>query len=229
MGACCSPRGCDEFFDDKVARRDARRYRKKGVDAAAQRVVDLVRAHGVEGATVLEIGGGVGGIQLELLKAGAARTTNVELSPAYDRYAQELAREAGVADRVTRLLANVAGDGAEVEPADVVVMHRVVCCYPDYEALVGAAAARARRLLVLTYPPRNAASRLVVAAQNAFFRLARREFRTFAHPHRAVLAAAQPSGLRVVVKDRKRVWLIGALERVQPVSEPRGSLEPWRG
>ena len=213
MGACCSTRGYDDFFDEKVARRDAKRYRKKGLDAAAQRVVDLARAHGVEGATVLEIGGGVGGIQLELLKAGAARTTNVELSPAYDRYAGELAREAGVGERVTRLLTDVASDGGDVEPADVVVMHRVVCCYPDYDALVGAAAARARRFLVLTYPPRNAVSRVAVATLNAFFRLARREFRTFAHPHRAVLAAAEARGLRVVARERKRVWLIGALER----------------
>lgn len=201
------------MFGDKVARHDAQRYRRKGAGSVARRVVDLVRAHGVEGATVLEIGGGVGAIQLELLKAGAAHATNVELSPAYDAYAEELAREAGAADRVTRLLADVATDGADVGPADIVVMHRVVCCYPDYEALVGAAAARARRLLVMTYPPRNAASRFVVAAQNGFFRLARREFRTFAHPPRAVLAAAEARGLQIVARDRKRVWLIAALER----------------
>ena len=213
MGTCCSPRGYDRVFDDKVARRDAKRYRRKGADAAARRVVELVRRHGVDGATVLEIGGGVGAIQLELLKAGAARTTNVELSRAYDRYAEDLAREAGVADRVTRLLADVASDGAAVAPADVVVMHRVVCCYPDYEALVGAAATRANRLLVLTYPPRNPVSRVVVAAMNAFLRIARREFRTFAHPPRAVRAVAVAHGLRVVAKDRKRVWLITALER----------------
>ena len=213
MGACCSGRGYDEFFDDKVARRDAKRYRKKGVDAAARRVVDLVRARGVEGATVLEIGGGVGGIQLELLKAGAARATNVELSPAYDRYAEELAHEAGVAERVTRVLADVASDGADVEPADVVVMHRVVCCYPDHEALVGAAAARARRLLVLAYPPRNVLSRAAVVVVNAFLRIARRDFRTFVHPPREIVAAASARGLRVVASDRKRVWLISALER----------------
>ena len=40
--------------------------------------------------TVLEVGGGVGAIQLELLRAGAAGTTNVELSAAYEPYAAEL-------------------------------------------------------------------------------------------------------------------------------------------
>jgi 2-polyprenyl-3-methyl-5-hydroxy-6-metoxy-1,4-benzoquinol methylase len=213
MSCDCHRTGYRRFFNKRFARRVARKYRKRGLDGPSQQIADFVVSRGVEGATVLEIGGGVGGIQLELLKAGAARTTNVELSPAYDRYARELAREAGVGERVTRLLTDVASDGADVEPADVVVMHRVVCCYPDYDALVGAAAARARRLLVLTYPPRNAVSRAAVATLNAFFRLARREFRTFAHPHRAVLAAAEARGLRVVAKERKRVWLIGALER----------------
>ena len=48
---------------------------------------------GLEGATVLEIGGGVGEIQIELLKSGAARAVNLELSPAYEAEATELLRD----------------------------------------------------------------------------------------------------------------------------------------
>jgi magnesium-protoporphyrin O-methyltransferase len=69
-----------------------------------------------------------------------------------------------------------------VEPADIVVLHRVVCCYPDHERLLGAAAGHTRRFLVFSYPPRNRLSRLLVAGQNLLFRLLRKEFRTFAHP-----------------------------------------------
>ncbi len=43
-------------------------------------MVDWLVAQGIQGSTVLEIGGGVGEIQLELLRHGAARTTNLELS-----------------------------------------------------------------------------------------------------------------------------------------------------
>jgi hypothetical protein len=50
-------------------------------------------------------------------------------------------------------------DPEAVEPADMVVLHRVVCGYPDYERLLGAAADHARRALVFSYPPRNAPSR----------------------------------------------------------------------
>jgi hypothetical protein len=46
-----------------------------------------------------------------------------------------------------------------VAPADLVILHRVVCCYPDYERLLTAAADHARRALVFSYPPRNPLSR----------------------------------------------------------------------
>src|SRR5204863_4096528 len=99
------------------------------------------------GDSVLEVGGGVGAIQLELLKAGAAQTTNVELSPEYEPYAAELLGEDA---RVQRRVRDFVRDAAELEPADDVVLHRVVSCYPDPEALVGAAADHARRRLVLS-------------------------------------------------------------------------------
>jgi hypothetical protein len=127
---CCSAKGCDEFFGERVARRDAARYRRRGIDGNVRRVVDFVCGHGIEGSTVLEVGGGVGAIQLELLQAGAARAENVELSPAYEPYAAELLLDAGLEGRVERRLLDFAVQAEEVQPADVVVLHKVVCCYP---------------------------------------------------------------------------------------------------
>jgi len=71
VSACCS-RGYERFFGKRVARRDARRYRRRGLDRTAQRLVDELAARDVGGASVLEPGGGVGGLDLELLKRGAA-------------------------------------------------------------------------------------------------------------------------------------------------------------
>jgi magnesium-protoporphyrin O-methyltransferase len=107
----------------------------------------------------------------------------------------------------------MAVEPAGVEPADVVVLHRVVCCYPDYERLLGAAADHARRVLVFSYPPRNAVSRLIVAAENLIFRLLRREFRTFAHPPDAMLAVLADRGLRGTFSHHGLVWHVAGLER----------------
>jgi hypothetical protein len=108
---------------------------------------------------------------------------------------------------------DIAVDPEGVEAADVVVLHRVVCCYPDYERLLGAAAQHARRLLVFSYPPRNAASRSFLAALNLVFRLLRREFRTFAHRPSAMLGLLGERGLRRTFAHHALVWQVAGLER----------------
>jgi magnesium-protoporphyrin O-methyltransferase len=132
----------------------ARRYRRRGPDATATRLVDFLAAGDLTGATVVEIGGGVGEIGVELLRRGAASVTSLELSSTYDADARRLADEAGVGDRVERRILDIAASPEEVEAADLVVLHRVVCCYPDYDRLVGAAADRCRRRLAGLSPDR---------------------------------------------------------------------------
>ena len=211
--ACCNPRGCDQFFGARFARHSANRYRKRGLDRTGRRIVGFLQSRGLEHATVLEVGGGVGELQLELIKRGAARTINLELSAAYEEEAARLARDAGIDGRVERRLHDIAVDPAQVEPADIVVLHRVVCCYPDYERLLGAAANHARRLLVFSHPPRNPISRAILAGQNLGFRLWRKEFRVFAHPPAAMLTVLERHGLRPVFTHRGIPWQVAGLER----------------
>jgi 2-polyprenyl-3-methyl-5-hydroxy-6-metoxy-1,4-benzoquinol methylase len=176
-------------------------------------MVAFLEQHGIAGATVLEVGGGVGELQIELLKRGAARSVNLELSPAYDKEAGRLLRDAGVEGRAERRLHDLAADPDLVGTADVVVLHRVVCCYPDYEQLLEAAANHARRLLVFSYPPRNRVSRLLVAAGNLLFKLRRMDFRTFAHPPARMLAVVEEQGLRRSYAHHPLVWQIAGFER----------------
>jgi magnesium-protoporphyrin O-methyltransferase len=88
-----------------------------------------------------------------------------------------------------------------------------VCCYPDYERLLGAAADHARRLLVFSYPPRNVLSRLLLGSENLLFKLRRREFRTFAHPPARMLAVVEERGLLQAYAYRPVVWQIAGFER----------------
>ena len=87
MSTCCA-RGYEKFFGARTARRDARKYRRKGLDGTAQRLVDEVSTRDVAGASVLEVGGGVGAIDLELFRRGAASALIVELSHGYDEEAR---------------------------------------------------------------------------------------------------------------------------------------------
>ena len=210
MADCCSP-DCGRFFNRRVAEHDARRYRAKGLSGTARALAE--HAGDVRGASVLEVGGGIGSIELDLLAAGAERATNVELSPEYEDAARELIAERGLVDRVDRQVADFAVEHATVDPHDVVVMHRVVCCYPDADALVGAAAERARRRLVLTYPQDRLALRAGARVVNLFLRIGGGDFRVFVHRRARIAAAAQRSGLALERTVRHGlVWESAAFE-----------------
>ncbi len=176
-------------------------------------MIEFLEAAGLEGASVLEVGGGVGELHVELLKRGAGRAVNLELSPAYDQEAERLLADSALQGRVERRLHDIAVDPAAVEPVDVVVLHRVVCCYPDYERLLGAAGSHARRLLVFCYPRRNAISRAIIAVQNAGFRLMRQEFRVFAHPPAAMLGVLREQGLEARFAESGVAWQVTGLAR----------------
>jgi len=187
------------MFSRKFAARDLERYRERGLSDTER---DLVALCGdVRGRSVLEVGGGIGALQLELLDAGAGEVTNVELSGGYEDAARELFGER----RVTRIVGDFVS--TDVAPHDVVVMHRVVCCYPDADALVGVAADRTRRVLVLTLPQQRRWIGWGLGAVNLWLRVRRCGFRTYQHSFARVERAAAAHGLRLAERvPRGRIW-----------------------
>src|SRR5919106_5384247 len=140
MPTCCRCGPCEQMFKPRVARRSLKRYRKKGHGDLEKRMVAAAAEGGLAGARVLEIGGGIGTFQAELLEAGAERGEVVELVSAWEPYARELAREMGLEERTSFRVADVLEDPESAEQAEIVVMNRVVCCSPDGVELTAAAA-----------------------------------------------------------------------------------------
>jgi magnesium-protoporphyrin O-methyltransferase len=210
---CCTPKGYRTIFSERSARSEAKRYRRSGLDKLSRRITELVKERGVEGRTMLEVGGGIGAIEIELLKAGAARATNVELTPTYEEAAGELLRQTGLLDRVERRIGDFVEAGSGVEAADFVVLNRVICCYPDMPRLAGAAAEHTRRTLVMTFPNGRWSTRLGLAVVNLVFRVLRVEFQIFTHRPERVLAEAERHGLRTRLSRPGLIWQVTALDR----------------
>jgi len=213
MADCCDPEDLQSVFTRRFARRTARRYRNHGLSPAANRIVQFVTDHGVQGASVLEIGGGVGQIQVELLRQGASRVTNLELSTQYEGEAARLLADTGMAGRVDRRFLDIAREPQRVESADVVILHRVVCCYPDYQRLLSAAAQHATRLLVYSHPPDNPATRAVTWSENLAHRLRGNAFRGYVHSPAAMIAAAEAVGLQMTYQHHSWDWDVVGLVR----------------
>ena len=152
MVCCTGYCSAEAQFNHKVAKRDLRRYRRRGADATTRLLLAELRRRPLEGRHLLDVGGGIGVISGELSDAHVASAVTVKASPAYLEVAQ---REVGpkYGSRPTQfVLGDFAVIAGTLPDADVVTLDRVVCCYPDPEALLGAAAAKTRQVLAFTYP-----------------------------------------------------------------------------
>jgi hypothetical protein len=213
MSDCCSPKGYRWIFSESSAKAEAKRYRRKGLDPTSRRIVDFLKKQGVDGRTVLEVGGGIGAIQLELLKAGAARAVSVELTPTYEQSAIALLREAGLENRVERRVMDFAEANGEVPKADIVIMNRVICCYPDMPKLASAAADHTLEVLVLSFPRETWWTQFGLRIGNFLLRVARRQFQVFLHSPKRIRAVSEDHGLRTVLDQPGLFWSVAAFHR----------------
>ena len=193
---CCQCQGIETLFGQKEATRKLEAYRKDGPTGTTRMLIDALKAEGTEGLTLLDIGGGVGAIQHELLRSGLAKATDVDASTAYVAAAREEAERQGHADRVSYHHGNFITLAPQVPSADIVALDRVICCYHDMQALVGLSVAKADKLYALVYPRDTWWMRLAVSIANLYFLVSRNPFRTFAHRTQNVEAIVYGNGFR---------------------------------
>jgi SAM-dependent methyltransferase len=160
-----------EAYDEKIAAAELRRYRKKGPNPWTRALVDALVAEGVQGTTLLDIGGGIGAIQHELLAAGSVSAISVDASSAYLDAARKESDRRGLSGRVTYHHGDFVELVDTVPPADIVTLDRVLNVYPDWERLAAMSAERARRLYGIVIPRDTPFVRLVIRLIN--FRLRR--------------------------------------------------------
>ncbi len=213
---CCSPNGLDEMFNESAVRKDLKSYRKKGLDRRARRLVDFLSQQDISEATLLEIGGGIGALHLELMKAGAAKAVGVDASSAYVKAATSLAQSMGYGDAVEYHVGDFAEREQDIPGADIVLLDRVICCYPDMKALVTASGRHAQRICALTYPRRTWPIRAGVSLTNFVMAVFRRRFRTFVHHPQEVAATLASQGFSRIFEATAgfgRIWEIAVYQR----------------
>ena len=127
----------------------------------------------------------------------------------------------GHAERVTYLHGDFVTLAPTVAPATLVVLDRVVCCYPAMPALVEAAAARAERLLGLVYPHDAWWVRLGMQVLNTGLALQRTTFRVFCHPTAAVDAQIRQAGLTQRFRRIRGPWQVVVYERLPTQADER--------
>lgn len=211
---CCPHcENADEIFDPGTASADLDDYHRSGPAPMTARLLEILKAEGVGGLSLLDIGGGVGVIQHELAAAGVTTVTGVDASRAYLKAARDEAARRGYADRATYLFGDFVVLADQVAEADIVTMDRVICCYPDVAALVSAAAGKARRYLGVIYPRDILLAKLAIPVLNLWWRLRRRVFRNYVHSSATVDSIAKSHGLRKIAQHDGMLWQMSVYAR----------------
>lgn len=214
MTSCCN--GLEGHFDGEKAEEELRRLRDDGPAATTEGLGLMLRAEGVGGSSLLDVGGGLGALEGRLFAEGLERAVHVEASPAFSRAARALAEDRGYAGTVEYRV----GDALDLVPGlpsfDVVALDRVICCYPDMEALVRATAARADRLYAVSVPRDRWLVRAGLGLRNVVRALAGEAFRSFVHPVAAIDGVLRETGFERRRTERTFAWEMAVYGRVGP-------------
>jgi magnesium-protoporphyrin O-methyltransferase len=212
---CC---GFSAVFDEKCAVRDLDSYRRRGPSASTSQLLAAVRGGGQSLDTLLDVGGGIGAISHELLDGIVTRATLVEGSPTYLRAARAESERRDTIERLQLKIGDFVEIADDLEPADVVTLDKVVCCYPDMESLLSVSGSRARRLYGIIYPRDVWWVRSAIAVENRIRRLRGNSFRNYIHANSAIDAALSRVGLSLRFQNRGAWWVVALYERVTPVT-----------
>jgi magnesium-protoporphyrin O-methyltransferase len=140
----------------------------------------------------------------------------VDASPDYVTAARAEAQRAGVTGRVRYLTGDFVALASEIEPAGVVTLDRVVCCYADMRRLVGESSRRATKLYGLVYPRDTPLFRAASHVMSALTSLFRASFRFYVHPTADVDAIVRANGLAPHFQRHGFFWQVVVYARPEP-------------
>ena len=161
----------------------------------------------ITGASILEIGSGVGHLHQTLLEQGARFATGVDLAEAMIAEAKDWARQRGLESRTCYHVGDFIGLTNELPDADIVVLDKVVCCYPDARELITASAIKARTLYALTYPRDRWFVRAGITLSTFMLRLIRSNFRPYLHSHTEIDNWLKTLGFRKEMEKHTFIWV----------------------
>jgi len=210
---CCQCQGIENMFDKKAAKRQLKRYLKKGPSKTTSMLLDAIHKKGVQGLNFLDIGGGIGAIQYDLIKAGASNGTSIEASSAYIDVVKEETLQNGLAERVNFKQGDFTTTATDVDSADIVTLDKVICCYDDMSELVGLSSKLARKIYAVIYPRDVWWTKLALLMVNFYPRIKGSSFRVFIHPTKKVEEIIFGNGLKRNYYATTLFWQVAIFTR----------------
>ena len=205
------------FYNEKSAASELRRYRQKGPDPIDSGVDRGAQGRGRRGRDATR--------HRRRDRRYPTRAARCRPGPRDQRRrVRALSRCVAKGERPSRLRCRVTyrhGDFVElaesVPVADIVTLDRVLNVYPDWERLTELSAQHAQRLYGLVYPRNTLMVRLVTFAMNVVLRLLRKPVRASVRPGEAIDLVARERGLvRHFSQSVGPAWQVAVYRRSRP-------------
>ena len=204
----------EKIFNDKEARKQLMRYHKKGPRKTSKKLIQHLKSSMNGERTVLDIGAGIGAVHLELLESGMESASHVDASAPYLELSKELAGKKGKKEKVEYHYGDFLDKRSEISPHDIVVLDKVICCYPHMEDLLSESMAKSASLIALTYPQSNFIGKFFIQVNNLIFWFKGSAFRAYMHPNSEVRAALNQGGFALKNQGKVFPWNIEVYKRL---------------
>jgi len=207
MSTCCGHAQSAGRFFSFFARRARKRFERKGFEPSQKQLMAGLEQVGYQEASVLDIGCGVGHLHQTLLERGARAAVGIDLAPKMLSEAKDWAEERGLGDRVDYVAGDFLTLGERIEEADICVLDKVVCCYPDARGLVQKSLAKTARVYGLTYPRDRWFIRLGTETIAFLLWMIRSDFRPYVHDPLRIERWISENGFEKHFEDQTTAWL----------------------
>lgn len=175
-------------FFDCCEKPGQRKMNTRISNRARRELIRAITQLGLAGRAVLEIGCGSGDLTRELVRQGASTALGMDLAEGALGVARRRAEEEGLSDRIEYRLGN--GAKEQLEPHDVVVLDKVICCYPNWQELIGNSSQAATSVYGFIIPRSDGVNgffiRVFLGIGNLFLRIRKCGFRPFVHDYREI-------------------------------------------
>ena len=207
MSDCCL-RATDGYFDEAKVLKTLEAYRKKGPQGTTRILIEALKGLELDGSSLLDVGGGIGVVAHELIPQGLAKVVEVEMSSASMTLAREEAKRQDLDDQLSFIHGDLVEVNHSLPVSDLVVLDRVVCCYPSMTPLMEAAVSKSRRWIALSYPRETWYTRLGFRLDNWLRKRRNQAFRAFIHSERGIRELIEKDGFKRLFAKKTLVWNI---------------------
>jgi len=174
------------FFGDKNAKREMKKYKKKGLSKETGILFDELKSK-VKNKSVTEVGSGIGLLAIDLTKQGAKNYKGYDISKPSINAAKDLTKREGLSKKLKYFELDYATHKGNLDSTDIILSDKVVCCYPDMEKFMQITAGKAGEYYAIIYPKRTIPAQIITEFAALLLKLTpQRGFRPFIHNTRII-------------------------------------------